>query len=160
MMVPEDGLPGAVVVAEDSFEGWPVGPDEEELEKNADDAGSDSCASGQGQVEQQDVDQDGPQDDESDGDVAADDQQDSGDDVEDSVEGYPSMREHEVGQNAGIAGYRRIGHEVQEVVEPKDEEDESKQNAGDQDGYFHQRRTPWNGLVENSLCVLQLRQAV
>jgi hypothetical protein len=157
-MVLEDGLPGAVDVAEDSFEGWPVGPDEEELEETADDARSDSCASGQGHVEQQDVDQDGAQDDESDGDVASDEQQGSGDGVENSMEGYPSMREHDVGQDAGVAGYRRIGHEVEEVVEPKDEKDESKQDAGDQDGYFHARRTPWDGLVENSLCVLQLRQ--
>ena len=148
-----------MVVAEDSFEGWPVGPDEEEFEESADDARSDSYASGQGHVEQQNVDQDRAQDDECDGDVAADEQQGSGDGIEDSVEGYPTMREHDVGEDARVAGYRRIGHEVEEVVEPKDEEDESKQNAGDQDGDFHERRTPWNGLVENSLCVLQLRQA-
>jgi hypothetical protein len=158
-MVPEDCLPRAVVVGENSFESGPVGVDEEELEESANDAGSDSCASGQGQVEQQDVDQDGAQDDESDGDIAADEQEGSGDGVENSMEGEPSMREHDVGQDAGVAGYRRIGHEVEEVVEPKDEEDESKQDACDQDGDFHRRRTPWDGLVENSLCVLQLRQA-
>ncbi len=139
VMVVEDGLPGAVEVAEDSFEGWPVGPDEEEFEESADDAGSDSCASGQGHVEQQDIYQNGAQNDESDGDVATDDQQDSGDGVEDSMEGKPTMREHDVGQDARVAGYWRTGHEVEEVVEPKDEKDESKQNAGDQDGYFHQR---------------------
>ena len=126
-------------VAEDSCEGWPVGPDEEELEKSADDAGSDSCASGQGQVEQQDVDQDGTEDNECDGDVAADEQQDSGDGVENSVKGHPPMAEQDVGEDPGVTGYRWTGHEVEEVVEPKDEKDESKQNAGDQDGYFHQR---------------------
>jgi hypothetical protein len=69
-----DSLHSAAVGREDSFEGWPVGPDEEELEESADEAGSDSCASGQGQVKQQNVDQDGAKDDECDRDVAADEQ--------------------------------------------------------------------------------------
>ena len=141
---------GRGFVGEDAGEVGAVAVDQNDFEHSGEEAWSDAGAACQGDVEDQDVDEDGAEDAEAQGGGASDEDEQAAEDLEEGDVVHPARGDHDTHEvfDGGAGWRRRRGHEGMQAVGAEDDEHEAEQDAADQVEIFHGGRDSLREVVE------------